>query len=131
MIHITLPWPVSINALYRSVVKGKGKKAYSTSILSKRGRQYFKDAGLAILCSGSRPKRPIEAPVRLDIGLYPPTLRGYDCDNMVKCVQDALTHCNVWIDDSQVHILRVEKGPKFPGGKAEITITILPVDKTE
>jgi len=116
--HITLPWPVSVNAMYRSIVRGK----YAQAILSKRGRQYRKDAALAIKCSPAARDEPFTGQVRLDIHLYPPTRRKFDCDNMVKCVQDAMTHAGIWEDDSQVKILRVEKCEVVKGGKAEVYI---------
>lgn len=44
-------------------------------------------------------------------------------DNYNKALFDALTHAGIWEDDSQVHRMLVEWGPKVHGGRVEISIT--------
>jgi len=134
-LHLTLPWPVSLNALYRSIIRYrmvKGvKKPFAVPILSAEGRQYQKDARLAIRCSPAAGKKMITGPVALTIYLHPKTKRKYDCDNFVKCIQDALTYCKVWEDDKQVYILHVEKRAKNPPGAANVIISEIDVDFVE
>ncbi|NBW23084.1 MAG: RusA family crossover junction endodeoxyribonuclease, partial [Caulobacteraceae bacterium] len=38
---------------------------------------------------------------------FPPDKRKRDLDNVLKSLLDALTHANVWDDDSQIDDLRI------------------------
>ena len=99
-----LPWPVSVNSLYRA----KGKKIYITA----KGKAFKKACG--IIFAGIKMVYETER-VWLDIEVYPPDNRRRDISNLIKIVEDALP----WFkDDSQVdkiEIIRCEKDHRKKG----------------
>lgn len=79
-VRITLPYPVSVNALYRSVG--------GRSILSERYRKWKAEAGLTLMAQ--RPKK-VKGPVSVLVELRPPNKRRRDIDNVgFKAVLDLL-----------------------------------------
>ena len=113
-LDLTLPMPVSVNAYYRAIVRGR----ICCSILSKKGRE-FKER-VANMISDSK-KQPTDKPVMVIIKLYPPTKRKFDVDNYLKSLLDSLIGI-AYIDDEQIQCLAVSKEPVFKGGKCEIKI---------
>ena len=99
-----LPWPVSVNALYRV----RGKKVY----VSAKGRAFKNACGL--IFAGTKMVYETER-VWLDIEVHPPDNRIRDISNLIKIVEDALP----WFkDDSQVDkisIIRCEKDHRKKG----------------
>ena len=99
-----LPWPVSVNALYRV----RGKRVY----VSAKGRAFKNACGL--IFAGTKMVYETER-VWLDIEVYPPDNRKRDISNLIKIVEDALP----WFrDDSQVDkikIIRCEKDSRKKG----------------
>ena len=99
-----LPWPVSVNSLYRA----KGKKIYITA----KGKAFKRACG--IIFAGTKMVYETER-VWLDIEVYPPDNRRRDISNLNKKVEDALP----WFkDDSQVdkiEIIRCEKDHRKKG----------------
>lgn len=118
MIEIELPWPPSVNTYYRTTaIKGRGQ----ITLISKRGRQYRKDA---IQCCKEQGVEGINIDSRLavEIDAYPPDRRKRDLDNIFKAILDSLTHANVWLDDEQIDDLRVVRKEKVKFGKAVVRI---------
>jgi len=113
-LDLTLPMPVSVNAYYRAIVRGR----ICCSILSKKGRE-FKER-VANMVSDSQ-KQPTDKPVMVIIKLYPATKRKFDVDNYLKSLLDSLIGI-AYIDDEQIQCLAVSKEPVFKGGKCEIKI---------
>jgi crossover junction endodeoxyribonuclease RusA len=114
-IFIKLPWPPSTNTYYRNiVVKGSPR-----TLISKAGRQY-RDAVMALVRFDGRPA--MEGRVSLTVELCAPDKRRRDLDNHLKAIQDALTHANVWGDDSQIDRLFVLRGATGKPGHAMVTI---------
>ena len=99
-----LPWPVSVNSLYRA----KGKKVY----ISAKGKAFKSACG--IIFAGTKMVYETER-VWLDIQVYPPDNRRRDISNLIKIVEDSLP----WFkDDSQVDklsIIRCEKDSRKKG----------------
>ena len=108
-----VPWPPSVNAMWRSV---NGRV-----ILSARGRQYRTD-GLAALMTQCRNIRPMEGPLSVTLILYPPDRRRRDVDNYAKGILDLLTHAEVYGDDSQIDRLLIERGDVRPGGHVSVLV---------
>src|SRR5512139_3287341 len=110
---LVLPYPPSTNRLW-SVMRGKVVKS-----LEARNYQNLVKA----LAEPIGERELITGPVKLSITLYPKkTLkdsgkppRCIDLSNAVKIVEDALNKV-VWLDDSQVVNLQVEKGPPTTNG---------------
>jgi crossover junction endodeoxyribonuclease RusA len=86
MIH--LPYPPSINRLYRSI---NGR-----SILSKIGRDYYRDVVPLAEATGIN----IRGPYVLTITAHRPDRRKRDIGNLEKIVSDTLTKAGVIEDDS-------------------------------
>lgn len=117
---VTLPWPPSTNRIWRNVaVSGKPR-----TLLSQEGRVYRKAAADACLVAKLAGK---QIPDRLALRLLvqAPDRRDRDLDNTVKAVQDALTHAGVWLDDSQIDRLLVERGPVVKGGMVSVTVEVM------
>jgi crossover junction endodeoxyribonuclease RusA len=110
-LELVLPWPLSVNSLYRSV---RGR-----NILSKAGRQYHIDALASILTQG---KKKFSGRVSVEIKLYPPDSRRRDLDNHTKITLDTLTHAGIWDDDEQIDDLRVLRMPVMQPGRAVVRI---------
>ena len=101
MLHFELPWPPSVNTLYRAIPRGK----HCQNILSAKGRAYFDQAKAYFDYQGTRPEEPISSHVELKLFLHPPNKRIIDIDNRQKAVIDALVKCGVLEDDS-VNVVR-------------------------
>ena len=115
---LVLPFPLSVNALYRSVKKGKSV----ATILSSRGRDWkaVADAAVRNQWSGT----PISVPVALDILVRAPDRRNRDIDNLLKAVLDSLEG-PVLTNDSVVHDLRIRWDRSEGEACARVTVAEL------
>jgi crossover junction endodeoxyribonuclease RusA len=97
---IIMPWPPSVNGYWRSIIRGHGKAARPTQILSEKGREYRVKAAMALV--EQRVVAKFAGPVSVTERFYPPDRRRRDMDNHIKAYRDALSHYGLWGDDSQV-----------------------------
>ena len=112
-----LPWPVSVNALYRA----RGKRVY----VSARGKAFKKACG--VIFAGSKMVYETER-VWLDIEVYPPDNRRRDISNLIKIVEDALP----WFrDDSQVDKIKIKRCEKDHRKKGYIKIKCGAINGTD
>lgn len=125
MIELTLPWPPSVNAMWRTPNKGP---LAGRTMLSEEGRAYRLAVRDAVLLQG-RP-RIGEQRCAVDIEMRMPDRRRRDVDNAIKGPLDALTHASVWVDDSQVDDLRVWRSARG-GGCIVVRITPIPSAQLE
>ena len=98
MTDLWLPWPPSVNSLYRNTKRG--------TLLSASGREWFKDA----LGSVSHQKMHgicTEGPLHVSVALCPPTRRIYDIDNKSKAILDALVKNAVILEDNCDHVRKL------------------------
>lgn len=86
---LTLPYPPSVNAIWR-VFRNRIIKA-------KAGREYAKRVQLE---ASAQEAVPLDGPVAVSVTAYRPQKRG-DLDNTLKAAFDALNGV-AWGDDSQV-----------------------------
>ena len=122
MLELTLPYPPSVNHMYRHSRRGV--------FLTPEVKQY---RSLVRLMLRGAKVEPVAGDVVLEIYLHPPDRRKRDCDNAIKQVQDALqaekhrgivvSRHHAFEDDSQVKRLIVEKREPVPGGKIIVRIT--------
>ena len=96
---LTLPWPPSVNRMWRTV---RGR-----TLLSAAGRQYRADA-VQMALAGS-PTRFGDAPLEVTIIAWLPDNRRRDADNLFKAPLDALAHAGIYTDDSQIVGLSIRK----------------------
>lgn len=115
MIKFTLPFPPSVNTYWRMF--------RNRMIISAKGREYRK-AVQDIVASELVIVR--HKPLRVEIVAYRPDRRKRDLDNLLKAPLDAMTHCKVWDDDSQIHELTIKWGEGIMG---MLTIKITELDK--
>lgn len=102
MIELTLPWPPSVNAMWRSVVINRAPRV----LLSKEGRTYRDDVARIVL-RGMTPC--LHGRLHVAIEATPPDNRRRDLDNVLKGPLDALKHAGVYEDDSQIDGLMVNR----------------------
>lgn len=114
-----MPWPISVNSLYRSY---DGRQ-----IISVPGRKYYAACKQHLAAIKQLPDFG-ESRLKVVIRLYAPSVRVYDLDNHAKTLLDAITHCQrIWKDDRQIddlRIIRMEKGGR-ENARAELTITVI------
>ena len=111
MIKLTLPYPPSVNRLWRHV----GKRV----LVSKEGRQYRNRVWMELRMANIK---PIEGPVSLEIILHPPDRRKRDLDNCLKSILDSLQHGGAYYDDNQVKKIDAEMCEPIKGGKLFLQI---------
>jgi Holliday junction resolvase RusA-like endonuclease len=110
MIKLFLPWPISINAYWKSrVIKINGKPMSSTYV-TERGKQ-FQKAVLAAVIEQLGQHSPLQGRLCVTMRFYGPNARKYDISNFVKTTEDALTKAGVWADDEQIDEERLYRGP--------------------
>lgn len=118
-IHLSLPWPPSVNSYYMSIRGTAGR------MLTKRARDYRKDVVALVRTKHGFPTMPASARLRLEIELRAPDCRQRDLDNHLKGLQDALMHAGVLPDDSQIDELVVRRGKNLKEGAAVVMLTEL------
>jgi crossover junction endodeoxyribonuclease RusA len=111
VIELELPYPPSVNHLYRRV----GVR----TLISREGRRYRNEV-CSLLAAAKVPM--FKGPVRLEIEIYPPDRRRRDVDNTQKALLDALEHGGLYRDDGQITKLEIERREPVPGGKAIVRI---------
>lgn len=112
-LHITVPWPPTLNNLYPS----KGKRR----VMSEEGRIYqvrFRNA----LNKQIGNHKTLTGRIGYHMRFLVPDRRRRDLPNVIKAVEDNLTKCGVWADDSQVDDGRFTRGPVTDGGMVEVEI---------
>jgi crossover junction endodeoxyribonuclease RusA len=109
MIELELPWPPSMNRMWRNVG--------GRTLLCKPGREYRQLVALLV-----RERHQIAERIAVTITACPPDRRRRDLDNMLKAPLDALTFAGVWLDDSQIDRLTIARGDVCKGGRLLVAI---------
>lgn len=112
-------WPPSVNHAWRHV----GNR----TLISAAGRDFRREIEKYGTLLRSEKKLPLESileQISVRIILYPPDSRRRDLDNYFKSTLDALTHANVWRDDSQIKMLSASWGERCKGGGFRLIITL-------
>lgn len=115
MTSLSLPMPVSVNAMF-SNVPGIGR------VKSKRYAAWVKEAGWMI--RAQRPE-PVTPPVSVLVELVPDSKRKQDCDNRLKACLDALVSSGVLPADDNTVIREVTARWLDAGEPCRVTITQL------
>lgn len=102
MMRYRIPWPPTQNHIWKHTCVAGKPRTYRTQ----KYKEFLDLTSLLV-----RPRRPMEGGVMVKLVFSPPDRRRYDVDNRCKAVLDALTHCGVWQDDSQIVTLLACKGP--------------------
>jgi len=118
-ITLDLPWPPSVNAVWRSVVRGKFAAVYKTD----QGKDYEKRVGKIHILMG----KPTlgDARLRVTVEAYPPDRRKRDLGNLDKVLMDSLEKAGVFNDDSQIDDLRFIRKEVEKPGRVIVNIQVL------
>lgn len=121
MITLSMPYPPSTNRLWRSA-RTNGK----TKVLnSDEAKRFYSHAAVAIAEQGAR-GRKLAGPIEMTVTLYPRNRAKFDIDNRLKSLLDAFTKSAVWIDDSQVQRITVERAEEIvKEGRCIVTISTM------
>ena len=112
MIHLTLPFPPTLNHLYGM----RGSQKY----LKPEGRAYKQAVAEIVADKGCE---TIEGRVAVFVRAFMPDKRRRDIMNLEKILSDSLTSAGVWLDDSQIDDFRIVRGSVEKGGRVEVVIT--------
>jgi len=110
VVVIELPWPPSVNTMWRTPRTGP---LAGRTMLSKEGRDYRKAVEQTVMLQ--RAGKVGDARVAVDIEVRMPDKRRRDLDNLPKAVLDSLTHVGLWDDDSQIDDLRIWRSDRKGG----------------
>ena len=119
MIELQLPFPPSVNSMWRTPRSGP---LAGRTMLSEDGRRYRRAVADAVLVA--RAGRQIRQRLAVTIEARMPDRRKRDLDNLPKAVLDGLTHAGVWLDDGQIDDLRVWRSDRM-GGVVLVTIRVI------
>jgi crossover junction endodeoxyribonuclease RusA len=111
MIELELPYPPSLNHLYRRV----GPR----TLISREGRRFRERVCAQLAALGVR---RLKGPLRIEIEVYPPDRRRRDIDNVQKALLDALQHGGLYEDDSQIVKLDIERRGYITRGRTIVRI---------
>lgn len=110
--ELKLPYPPSVNHYYRHV----GHR----TLISRKGREYRQAVAEAVMLQ--RGSKRLAGPIAVDITVWPPDKRRRDLDNLCKGLLDSLQHAGVYLDDSQIERLTIERMLVATGGSVIVTI---------
>ena len=111
---LSLPYPPSVNHLWRHVVI----RGAVRTLLSADGRKYKDAVRAKVYTQIGFDVSPFSGRLAVALIVYPPDRRRRDIDNVFKVLGDALSpekgkvrgFPGLWLDDSQIDILHVERG---------------------
>lgn len=112
MDQLVLPWPPSSNTYWRR----NGPRYFITAA----GIAYRQQ--VAILGREWRDRFAKEQRVSVIVEAYPPDKRRRDVDNIFKCLLDSMQWAKIYVDDSQIDRLFVERKAVEPPGKVIVSI---------
>lgn len=119
MIELQLPFPPSVNSMWRTPRSGP---LAGRTMLSEDGRRYRRAVADAVLVA--RAGRQLRQRLAVTIEARMPDRGKRDLDNLPKAVLDGLTHAGVWLDDGQIDDLRVWRSDRM-GGCVLVTIRVI------
>lgn len=110
MIHLTLPFPPTVNHMWGFA----GKRKY----LKKEAHEFRRIVQEACV----EAKAKIHGRIAIYIALYPPTKRKFDLDNRIKALQDALEHAGVYLNDEQIDTIICVRRDVVQGGMCKVIL---------
>ena len=112
MIEITLPWPPTANTYWRHPDCGP---LVGRHLISSRGRGYRVRVHEEVLEQLHHyPK--LAGRLKVTYFCFPPDKRTRDLSNLLKAMDDAISHAGVWVDDGQIDEFRmIRKDVEKPG----------------
>lgn len=102
-LNFFLPWPPSENHYRRAVRTTKG----ACNVKTKRAKTYPQMSKHALEMQHVLPAKTLKCNVQVIINATPPDNKRRDLDNLLKASLDAMTHCGIYEDDSQIQELTI------------------------
>lgn len=113
MLNLELPYPPSINHAYMSVAFGK-------RVLKPDVMAYRSLIGYVASAAVARYGLP-HYPYTMYVEVYTPDRRRRDLDNLLKVLQDGITH-GINVDDTNITTLAIKKAGVVKDGKVLVSI---------
>lgn len=110
--ELTLPWPPSVNQVWRRTDKRW-----------KAGKIYVDDVVMRVFAE--RKRWQLRDRLQVTIDAFPPNRQRRDLDNILKPVLDALRKARVYGDDSQIDALTVRRCDPVKDGRIGVSIEIM------
>jgi len=123
MIRLILPWPISINAYWKSRILTRCSAPPIVSTYVTAAGVKFQKEVLAAVIEQLGQHSPLHGRLKVSMRFYQPSARTCDISNYVKTTEDALTKARVWIDDEQIdeeHIYRMPIDRVNPRAEVDI-----------
>lgn len=123
---LSLPYPPSVNHLWRHVVI----RGAVRTLISSNGRKYKEAVRKQVFAQLGLDVAPLSGRLVVALIVYPPDRRRRDIDNVFKVLGDALSpekgkvrgFPGLWLDDSQIDVLHVERGPVHRDGYVRVHV---------
>ena len=115
-ITLEIPYPPSVNSIYRHAVRGK----HSVMFMTDKGKKYQQVIRAIMLEQGS-PRFGL-ARLHIVVEAFPPDRRKRDLGNLDKVLMDSLEKAQVFEDDSQIDRLTYIRKSVEKGGKVIVKI---------
>jgi crossover junction endodeoxyribonuclease RusA len=128
-INLILPYPPSVNHYWGTKVvtskltkKAKGRKRLIVlRFLTKKAKQFRKDVALHVAEQIGRAPE-LRGRLAIIVRQHHGPGKVQDIDNCLKGLFDALEHCKIYRNDSQIDELLVVKKRRSAIGRVEVTI---------
>lgn len=115
---LILPFPPTINHYWLA----RGKMRFLSARAKHFRMQVLELCQLFSLAHNL--KHPLIGRLQVEINVFPPDRRLRDLDNLAKGTLDSLTHAGVYLDDSQIDRLIINRREiDRPSGHIEIIVT--------
>lgn len=121
---LVLPYPVSANRYWRTIVAKKQQRAIT--FVSEEAKAYKEECGWRAKAAGFKPASGL---VELRVRLVPKNRVCMDLDNALKVTIDALAGI-VYADDAQVYRIVAERADADPAGarlEVEVVEYVMPM----
>ena len=105
-ISIRLPWPPTVNTMWRTITKGR---LAGRTLLSEQGREFRRQANLQVMAQRI-PVHTLRGKLAVEIRTHAGDRRARDLDNLLKAPLDALKHAGVIDDDQHIDDLHIVRG---------------------
>jgi len=117
-LNLTLPWPPSVNRMWRTPHTGP---LAGRTMLSREGRDY-RQAVVSLVRSVRVPRHSLSGRLKVVIVAFPPDRRRRDIDNLQKAALDSIVHAGLIRDDADIDDLHISRGDVVANGCLAITI---------
>lgn len=122
-VTVTLPWPPSVNTMWRTPRSGK---LAGRTLLSAEGRAYRQAVAEQVMVQHA-PRHTLKGKLAISVAAMPPDRRARDLDNLLKALLDSIQHAGVIRNDSDIdEIFILRKDVDAPHGRIVLVVRELP-----